>query len=136
MAYTVFDQTLPDPGNQNGTQVFDSTRENLAAVRDALISTGFFPGWDIEMQNSNGTAPPSVPEQPEQMVASKGAERIKLSLTWGTVGGEAGNVTAILAEYSANSGALYEPMGAVGYPLGTMTISYDVSGSYLSHAWS
>lgn len=136
MAYQVFDQTLPDPSTQNGLTAFDSTRENLAAVRDAIISTGFFPGWNAEMQNSNGSTPPTTPEQPDQVVYSKGTERIKLAFTWGTVGGEAGNVTVVVASYSSNSGGLYEPMGTTGYPLGTLTLSYDAAGNFLSQAWS
>ncbi|MEW8230343.1 MAG: hypothetical protein AB2745_08470 [Candidatus Thiodiazotropha endolucinida] len=136
MAYTVYDQTTPDPSTENGTQAFDSTRENLLAVRDAIIADGFFPGWDMETQNSDGSSPPTDPTQPDQIVFSKGTERIKLSLTWGTVGGEAGNVTQVVAEYSANSGTLYEPMGATGYPNGTLTISYDANGVPLSHTWS
>lgn len=135
MAYEPFDPALPDPSTENGTQAFDSTRENLLAVRDAIIANGFFPGWDAELQDSDGS-PSTDPEQPDQVVFSKGAERIKISITWGTVGGATDNPEVILAEYSANSGTLYEPMGAVGYPLGTMTISYNASGSYLSHAWS
>ena len=135
MAYTVFNETKPDPTVETCIQVFDSTRENLMAVRDAIISTGFFPGWDAELQNSDGSLA-TDPAQPEQAVFSKGNERIKLRFIWGSVGGEAGNVTQLIAEYSADSGAIYEPMGSTGYPSGTMTLSYDATGNYLRHIWS
>ncbi|MBV2138586.1 MAG: hypothetical protein KUF79_17400 [Candidatus Thiodiazotropha sp. (ex Ctena orbiculata)] len=135
MAYEVFDQELPDPLTEAGTLAFDSSRKNLLAVRDAIIATGFFPGWDVEMQDSDGS-PTTTPDQPDQLVASKGVERIRLVFTWGTVGGEDGNITVIVAEYSSNSGVLYEPMGSTGYPNGMMSISYDADGYYLSHTWS
>jgi hypothetical protein len=135
MTYTVFDQTAPEP-TQGGAEVLTSTRENLIAVRDAIIADGFFPGWDMETQDSDGSAPPTTPEQPDQVVFFKDSELIKLSLTWGTAGGEEGNVTQIVAEYSADAGALFEPMGATGYPNGTLTISYDANGVPLSHTWS
>ncbi|MCG8004705.1 MAG: hypothetical protein JAY88_14795 [Candidatus Thiodiazotropha lotti] len=134
MAYVPFDQTTPN-SSQNGIDVPLSTKQNLAAVRDGIIANGFFPGWNAEMQDSDGS-PTTTPEQPDQVVYSKGTERIKLSLTWGTAGGEDGNVIAILAEYSSDEGSLYEPMGDTGYPLGTMTLSYDSNGNYLSHTWS
>lgn len=135
MAYKVYDPTTPEP-LQNGTDVLTSTRENLMAIRDAVIADGFFPGWDMETRDSDGTTPPSAPEQPDQVVFSKGTERIKLSLTWGTVGGEAGNVVQVVTEYSADSGTLYEPMGAIGYPNGTLSLFYDTHGIPLSHTWS
>lgn len=136
MAYTVYNQGTPNPLTENGTQAFDSTRENLLAVRDAIIASGLFPGWDGAFQNSDGSTPPTDPTQPDQAVFSKGTERIKLSLTWGTVGGETDNITQVVAEYSANSGTLYEPMGSTGYPNGTLTITYDANGNALSFAWS
>lgn len=136
MAYTVFDQAVPDPTTEDGTEVFDSTRENLLAVRDALIATGFFPGWAGEAQNSDGSTPPTDPDEPDQLVYRKGVERIKLVYTWGTVGGSAGNLVEIIASYSANSGVLYEVLGAVGYPLGKLTNAFDAGGSWLSMAWS
>ncbi|MCU7917062.1 MAG: hypothetical protein KZQ95_01735 [Candidatus Thiodiazotropha sp. (ex Epidulcina cf. delphinae)] len=135
MAYTVFNPATPDPTTENGTVAFDSTRENLLAVRDAIIASGFFPGWSAELQDSDGT-PAIDPTKPDQAVYAKGAERIKLSITWGTTGGATDNPEIIVAAYSANAGTLYEPMGATGYPLGKMTLSYDANGSYLSHAWS
>jgi len=135
MAYVPYIETTPDPTSENGTVAFDSTRENLVALRDAIVMNGTFPGWDGEAQDSDDS-PSSTPDQPDQWVYSKGTERVKVELTWGSSGGADGNVTEVIASYSANSGTLYEVMGDTGYPLGKMTITYDVDANAISWTWS
>ncbi|PUB82370.1 MAG: hypothetical protein DBP02_15060 [gamma proteobacterium symbiont of Ctena orbiculata] len=136
MAYEPFDPALPDPSTENGTQAFDSTRKNLLAIRDGLIRNGGYPGWNSEAQNSDGTTPPTDPDQMDQIVYSRGVERIKLVYTWGTTGGEEGNAVEITSYYSADSGGLYEPLGGVDYPLGKVTNIFDANGGWLAEVWS
>lgn len=126
MAYTLFDPATP-ASSQTGTAFATSARNNLNAIRDAAILGGGFPGFNLAA--SGGTA-----DQPTQLLYSKGTERVRATLTWGTVGGEAGNVTVAVYAYSANSGADYTttPNGAIG----TKTISYDASGNVVSTTWS
>lgn len=127
MSYTLFDGALPNGASQNGTAFGQSARDNLNAVRDACIMGGGFPGFNLAV--SGGTA-----EQPTQLLYSKGTERVRVTLTWGTTGGEAGNVTVAVYAYSANSGADYTttPNGAIG----TLTITYDASANVVSTLWS
>lgn len=134
MPYIPFNETTPEPA-QEGPEVLASTRENLAALRDDVVK-GNATGWNMQTQDSDGSSPPSVPSQPEQLLYSKGVLRIRLSLTWGTVGGEAGNVTQVFQEFSVNSGALYEPMITPDAPSGIKTISYHADGTPLSTNWS
>lgn len=125
MAYTVFDPALPNggaPANQNGTQVLQSARDNLKAVRDAAIMGGGFYGWN--MAAAGGTA-----AQPATITFSKGTERVRAELTWGTTGGEAGSVTVAVYAYSSNSGTDYDTIG-------TNTITYDASGYVTATTWS
>ncbi len=122
MAYTLFDPTKPDAATQNGTSFAASARTNGAALRDACILGGGFPGFNLAA--SGGTA-----AQPTQLLYSKGTERVRATLTWGTVGGEAGNVTVAAYVYSANSGGLYETVG-------TKTITYDASANVTATSWA
>lgn len=122
MSYTAFDATKPDAATQNGTQFAQSTRDNLAAVRDACVLGGGFPGWALAV--SGGTA-----EQPATLTYSKGTERVRAVLTWGTTGGASGNVTQAVYAYSADSGTNYDTIG-------TKTITYDASGNVTATAWA
>lgn len=128
MAYTTLDETKPDPAVDNGTNAFDNTRTNMLALRDAVIG-GTFPGWNLSV--SGGTA-----EQPQYYTYSKGTERVRATLTWGTAGGADGNVLSIVYEYSSNSGTNYAVMGDTGYPLGKLTISYDPDANVTGTTWS
>lgn len=127
MAYTPYDPTKPDAAAQTLTQMGTSQRNNFNSVRDACILGGGFFGFNLAV--SGGTA-----AQPAQLLYSKGTERVRALLTWGTVGGEAGNVTVAVYAYSANSGVDYTvtPNGAIG----TKTVTYDASGNVLSTLWS
>ena len=120
MAYAPFNQALPD-GTANGAATLEDIRENQAALRD-MILLGFSPGWNFAM--SGGTA-----DQPDQVLLSKSTERLRAVLTWGTTGGASGNVTQVVASYSANSGTTYDSIG-------TFTLSYDSDANVVSGNWS
>lgn len=117
MAYTIHDSTKPDAATQNGTAIFDSTRNNMNALRDACVMGGGFPGFN--MAATGGTA-----AEPTTFTYSKGTERVKAVVTWTT-----GNVTSAIYSYSANSGTLYETIG-------TKTITYDGSSNVTATTWS
>ena len=51
------------------------------------------------------------------------------TLTWGTTGGAAGNVTQAVYAYSANSGSTYDTVG-------TLSITYDTAGYVTGTTWS
>lgn len=121
MPYPQFDPTKPDAATQNGTQVAQAIRDNLMALRDMVIN-GTFVGFNMSV--SGGTA-----EQPAIIYRKKSTEWLKAAITWGTVGGEAGNPTVIVYSYSANSGVAYDTIG-------TVTIAYDASGNVTTTTWS
>lgn len=70
-----------------------------------------------------------APDAPRVMTWTKSTERIRAALTWGTTGGEAGNVTVAVYSYSSDSGATYSTIG-------TKTVTYDGSGNVVSTLWS
>jgi hypothetical protein len=76
------------------------------------------------MAASGGTA-----DQPATITYSKGTERVKADLTWGTAGGEAGSVTVAAYSYSSNSGTSWDTIG-------TKTVVYDSAGNVVSTNWS
>jgi hypothetical protein len=122
MAYTLFDPTTPDATTQTLTQMGQSERSNLKAVRDACIMGGGFYGFNLAV--SGGTA-----DQPALLTYTKGTEKIKAALTWGTTGGEAGSVTVAVYSYSADSGNTW-------VTIGTKTITYDANANVTATTWS
>lgn len=118
MSYTEFDATTPNP-DQTGTSFAQSTLDNLLALRDSA-AMGRLPGWDLT--SSGGSEPATITH-------SKGTERLRLSLTWGTSGATAGMVTAVDYDYSADSGSTWTAIGSDA-------INYDVDGNVASITWS
>lgn len=117
MAYTPFDPTKPDAATQNGTAFAQSARDNLNAIRDAVVVGGGFFGWDMAV--AGGTA-----DEPATLTYSNGTERVRSMLTW-----SGGNVTQAVYAYSSNSGAAYDTIG-------TKTITFDGSGNVTATTWS
>ncbi len=121
MSYTAFDGSKPDPTTQGITAFASSTRDNLEALRDAVVA-GIMPGWNLSA--SGGTV-----DEPAAWIYAKGSERVKLELTWGTTGGEDGNVTVMVMKYSSDSGSNYDTVG-------TATFTYDSNGYCTAITWS
>lgn len=117
MAYTPFDRTKPDATVQTLTQMGQSERDNLRAIRDACLMGGGFYGWN--MSAAGGTA-----AEPTTLTYSSGTERVRATLTWSS-----GNVTQAVYAYSSDSGAAYDTIG-------TKTITYDGSGNVTATTWS
>jgi phenylacetate-coenzyme A ligase PaaK-like adenylate-forming protein len=122
MAYVLFDPTTPDATAQTLTQMGQSERNNLKAVRDACVMGGGFYGFNLAV--SGGTA-----GQPALLTYSRGTEQIKAALTWGTTGGEAGSVTVAVYSYSADSGSTWATIG-------TKTITYDTNANVTATTWA
>lgn len=104
-----------------GAEVVDDTRNNLMALRDAIVA-GALVDW--AMAATGGTA-----AEPTQILYSKGTERVRLQVTWGTTGGEDGNPTQVIYSYDGDAGASYDTIG-------TWTGTYDVNGNLTAEAWS
>ncbi len=121
MTYTAFDDTLPNAATQNGTTAMQSVRDNLRAMRDAVVFSAF-PGWNFS--KSGGTA-----EMPAIILYSKSTDRLRVSLTWGTTGGATDNVTVAVYEFSSNSGSSYDAIG-------TCTVTWDAAGLITATTWS
>lgn len=130
MSYLDYDTSKPDPTTQTPGQAFDANRANLLAMRDAIIgSAGFFPGWSVALQNSDGS-PATDPSQPAQILYSKGAERLKLAITWTD-----GLARRMVVSYSPNSGSSYDVIKG-GSANGYFDLSYNGNGLFTSGAWS
>ena len=120
MVYVPFVSDKPDIVD-TGAQVIDDSRQNLMALRDAVVA-GNLVGW--AMAATGGT-----PAEPTQILYSKGTERIRLTITWGTTGGEDGNPVTVVYAYDGDAGASYDTIG-------TWTGTYDVDGNLTAEAWS
>lgn len=122
MPYSQFDPAKPDGSTEDGAAVLQSARNNFKALRDACIMGGGFYGFDLAV--SGGTA-----DQPALLTYAKGTERVKAALTWGTTGGENGNVTVAVYSYSSDSGGAYSTIG-------TKTVTYDANANVTATTWS
>ena len=56
MPYTIYDPTKPNGAASNGTTVLQEVRNNLLAIRDAVIMSGSFYGWNLNATGGSGTA--------------------------------------------------------------------------------
>ncbi len=120
MGYVKFLSDKPDIAD-NGDIVINNTRENLMAARDAIVA-GAMVDWD--MAATGGTA-----AEPTQILYSKGTERVRLTITWGTTGGEDGNPKTVVYAYDGDGGASYDTIG-------TWTGTYDGSGNLTAETWT
>lgn len=111
MVYTKFNNGKPDIAD-NGATVIDNTRDNLEALRDAIVA-GALVDWNMDINVGAGSA-----AEPDEIIYKNGTQWIRLDITWGTSGGADGSPTVIVYDYSANSGVLYETIG-------TATMTYD-----------
>ena len=120
MAYVPFNSAVPTTA-QTRQAAIDSIRANEMAVRDQAIMAAA-KGWNYSV--SGGTA-----EQPAITYRKNGTEWLRATLTWGTTGGENGNVTVAVYAYSSNSGGAWDTIG-------TCTIAFDASGNVVTTTWS
>lgn len=126
MAYTPIDISKPTTA-QTRQAAIDDIRTNVVALRDAAAASGLLQGFNYSV--SGGTA-----EQPAQIFQKRGAEWVRIDLTWGASGGAAGNVTKTAYYYSSNSGGAYDPMADL-YGNYVATMAYDASGNLLTITW-
>lgn len=108
--------------NNAGVAALINTYKNSDVSGTAIVKDGHYYAWALTP--SGGTA-----EQPAVVVYAKGVERVRATLTWGTTGGAAGNVTTAAYEYSANSGTDYSAIG-------TKSLTYDAAGNVTLTTWS
>ena len=120
MPYTAFEDAKP-VATDNGLTVVDDIRHNLMALRDAVVAGGMV-GWNYSA--SGGSA-----HQRAEVIYSKGTERIRGTLTWGTLNGADGNVTKAIWAYSADSGVTYDAIG-------TEAIAYDADANVTAVTWA
>jgi hypothetical protein len=105
----------------DGDIVINNTRENLMALRDAIVA-GALVDWNI-----SGMSGPA--DQPTEMIYKKSSEWIRLAITWGTTGGEDNNPKTIVYSYDGDAGASYDTIG-------TWTGTYDANGNLTAEAWT
>src|SRR6266511_1499841 len=115
MAYTQFDATKPDGATQAGSAFSTSTNANDKALRDAILS-GAMHGFVFSV--SGGTA-----AEPATLFWKNGTTWLRATITWGTTGGEDGQMKTIVWDLSINSGTDYTT--APGGAIDTQTLTYD-----------
>lgn len=108
---------------------------NSITSEEFLSGSGFLHGWNISV--SGGTA-----DQPQYIIWTKGDNKVRLELTWGTSGGAIGNVTRCIVSYSEDNGFSWtihkgtDEDGAGFLTNGHFTITYDADGYFVSGVWS
>lgn len=102
MAWTPFDPAKPVVSGTRQAEL-DATRANLLALRAMLAAGGSPYGWNRTQAGADIAKPTSE-------TYANGVLRLRVTYTWGTTGGAAGNVTKEVYEYSDTSGSSYEPL--------------------------
>lgn len=88
-------------------------------IEDVLAGAPF---WNYAP--NGGTA-----DQPAEWIFTRGTQKFKGAVTWGTSGGEDGNPTNIVWSFSGNTGTNYTTFA-------TVAIAYDANGDVTSTTWS
>lgn len=120
MAYSPYVIGNPDGSTGTGSSFATQLQTNLNALMHAVI-LGAMKSWNMAVSNGTGTA-----AMPQFIVFSNGVFRLRKTITWN---GTTGNVTAVLYEFSSNSGTSYDSIG-------TCTYSYDGSQNLTGWTWS
>ena len=125
MVYVAFVSDKPVIAD-DGDVVINNTRENLMALRDAVVA-GALKGWDMTLTVGGGSD-----EEPDEIRYSNNGntEAIKLDITWGTTGGEDGNATVIVYSYSTDDFSVSDEA------MGTLTNTYNSNGTLTASVWS
>lgn len=121
MAYSGFNPSKPDGATQNGAQVLQSVRDNNRALLDQVVG-GFAVGW-------SGTPSGGTSARPAEWLFAKGADRLRITQTWGTAGATAGRLVQAVYARSYNSGSTWETIG-------TQTLNYTTGGEFAGDTWS
>lgn len=128
MVYTPYVNNKPDIADA-GQDVIDDSRENLEALRDAIMMGKIF-DWDMTVTAGGGSA--SEPDEIAWRYQGTGDLEVRATITWGTAGGSDGNPVTIVYAFTGNRTA-----GTPTYDtIGTLTNTYDVNGEITSNSWT
>ena len=119
MAYNEFNISTP-VATQTAVSAMESTKFNLNALRDAQVM-GTFKGWNCYVGSPR--------DNPATIAYSKGDERIRSWITYGSAGVSDGLVSTIVHVYSSNAGSTFMTVG-------TETMTYDASSNLQNILWS
>jgi len=111
----------------DGDVVINNTRENLMALRDAVVA-GALVDWDMSQIVGGGDT-----DEPDELRYSNNGntEALRLDITWGTAGGEDGQPTVIVYYYTAN-----DTPTITWETIGTLTNTYNSNGTLTAAVWS
>lgn len=109
MAYTQLDASKPTTA-QTRQALTDSTRNNLAALRDNILA-GFITDWDVAVTGGTSDKPTTI----TYTNLNNTNEKVRETLTWSS-----NRLTQRVVEYTANNGGLWDTVD-------TLTYTYDGS---------
>lgn len=122
-AYQKFDPDLIVPGTDDGAAVINKLMQLMEALLDAS-NMGMAVDW------SGAVTTPGA--QADEFIATDQADTLqkeRLQYTWGSTGGSANKPTVITFERSYDGGTTWTTAK-------TLTITWNASGFYASHAWT
>jgi hypothetical protein len=122
MAYPRFTENKPVISPDTGGQVIQYTRENLHALRDAIVGGALY-GWAMQASMLVGGE-----DQPSNLTWSKDVYRISCAITWGTSGNEQYQPKYLDYTWSGNSGATWDEIGR-------LTLTFTTGGNVVSSVW-
>lgn len=122
MTYVHFDPAAP-ASDHDALEDIDAIRNNLLALRDAALMGGLA-GWETEVVEGTGSE-----DQPQYIYLKNGSIWLRMTFTWGSSGGGAGNPTSIAHHKSENAGTDWDAVG-------TQSFTYSEGGYLTSSSWA
>lgn len=127
MVYVAFVSDKPVIAD-NGNIVIDNTRENLMALRDAIVA-GALKGWWFTPSGGTAAEPAIIYYE---VTRTGTRECVRLTITWGTTGGDDGQPKVIVYAYAPDWNGSTGTFDAIG----TASMTYDGSGNMTDLQWS
>lgn len=99
-----------------------ATQQVAAAIQGLVAGTMLVPGWNVSAQNADGSYASDL-ERPEQYVASRRSERVRVRYTYLS----GGAVSSLVVAYSTNNGASYSQVGTAHISLDDRGLCYAIN---------
>ena len=109
-------------------QGFDFIKNNGVALWAMLGGAGLAPGWNMAAAGGTASQPATLTFTYDTTI------KVRITLTWGTTGGEDGNVTKAVYEWSDDSGASYDALDDEDGNY-VQTITYDGDANVTATTW-
>jgi len=109
-------------------QSIDFIKNNGVAIWAMLGGSGLGPGWNFAKAGGTASQPATITYTYDTTI------KVRVTLTWGTTGGEDGNITKAVYEFSDDTGATWDALDDEDGNY-VKTVAYDADGNVTTTTW-